>query len=176
MTIWPLLATQVSLAHLKTVPMDFPCPKTWGLTLESSLQLSPNRNYILWPFWGFQGHPFFNFFGVQTRFWPTYDYVLWMAYKNRYLGPFKVVPRSSRRSLMSQTFMTLFFTKFQHTRLILQFRLSKIFFFSKTKAIILILNENACYCFFPDLKKTKIEGFTAKNLKIMLQKGVKKQG
>ena len=77
---------------------------------------------------------------------------------------------------MSQTFMTLFFTKFQHTRLILQFRLSKIFFFSKTKAAILILNEKACYWFFPDLKKTKIEGFTAKNLKIMLQKGVKNRG
>ena len=54
---------------------------------------------------------FFNFFGVQTRFWPTYDYELWMAFKNRYLGPFKVVPRSSRRPLMSQTFMTLFFYK-----------------------------------------------------------------
>ena len=54
---------------------------------------------------------FFNFLGFQTRFWPTYDFVLWMAFKNRYLGPFKVVPRSSRRSLMSQTFMTLFFYK-----------------------------------------------------------------
>ena len=99
-----------------------------------------------------------------------------MAIQKRYLGPFKVLPRSSRGPLMSQTFMTLFFTKFQHTRFILQFRLSKIFFFSKIKATILILNENACYCFFPDLKKTKIEGFTAKNVKMMLQKGVKNRG
>ena len=81
----------------------------------------------IWPLLSF----FFNFLGFQTRFWATYDFVLWMAFKKRYLGPFKVVPRSSRRSLMSQTFMTLFLTKFQHTRLILQFRLSKIFFFQK---------------------------------------------
>merc|ERR1712218_164689 len=61
---WPILATQVSLGCLKTVPMDFPCPKTWGWTLESSLQPSPNRNYILQPFWGFYGRNlsfFFNF-------------------------------------------------------------------------------------------------------------------
>ena len=34
---WPILAIQVSLGRLKTVPMDFPYPKIWGWTLESSL-------------------------------------------------------------------------------------------------------------------------------------------
>ena len=115
-------------------PNGFPMSQNLGIdTRIKSLALSkPKLHFVA--ILGFLGAPlFFNFFGVQTRFWPTYDYVLWMAFKNRYLGPFKVVPRSSRRSLMSQTFMTLFFTKFQHTRLILQFRLSKIFFFQKPR-------------------------------------------
>ena len=132
MAINDALATQANRRSLKMVPMDFPCPKTWGWTLESSLQPSPNRNYIL----GVLGAKFvppclfFNFFGVQTRFWPTYDYVLWRAFKNRYLGPFKLVPRSSRRSLMSQTFMTLFFNKIPtHPPFFCNLGCQKYFFF-----------------------------------------------
>ena len=77
---------------------------------------------------------------------------------------------------MSQTFMTLFLQNSNTPDLFCNLGCQKYFFFPKTKATILILNENACYCFFPDLKKTKIEGFTAKNVKMMLQKGVKNRG
>ena len=92
-------------------PNGFPMSQNLGMdTRIKSLALSKPKLH----FGGFRGEIcsplsfFFNFFGVQTRFWPTFDYVLWMAFKNRCLGPFKVVPRSSMRPLMSQTFMTLF--------------------------------------------------------------------
>ena len=120
-------------------PNGFPMPENLGMdTKIKSLALSKPKLHFVAIF-GVLGakfctpSSFFYFFGVQSRFGHIYEYVLWTAIKNRWSSLFKVPPRPSGRSLMSQTFMTLFFTKFQHTRFILQFRLSKIFFFRKSR-------------------------------------------
>ena len=118
-------------------------------------------------FWGFRGEiwpplHYFNFFGVQSRFWPIYEYVLWMAIKNRWSSLFKVPPRPSGRSLMSQTFMTLFFTKFQHTRFILQFRLSKIFFFQKSRPPFWSSMKMLATVFFQTSKRPKLRDLQPK--------------
>ena len=64
---WPHVATsatQANLGHLKMVPIDFPCLKTWGWTLESSLQIysgggwrTPLSGPLFWPQMANFGHP-----------------------------------------------------------------------------------------------------------------------